>query len=372
VDLERLKVQPWNEEQLKNLFVEFEFNTIGKRLFGDDFKAGRGYTSEKPAERKEVTGELDFTKPPESAPAFADLKTLKDVPHDYLKVRTPEERAQLLDRLRKSGRFALAIECSTPDPRQACITGIGFAIEPHKASFVELPREESERAQVIKQFGALLAEEKFTVIGHDLKRALSVLRWAGTCSGAVLFDTMLAHSLLEPDMRHTLQYLAESLTGYSPIAPTAEGNELNLQSEDQRIDKVCEEADLALQLKAVLEPRLREKKQERVFYEIEASLIPALVEMEYEGIRVDARTLEVFGKELARQIAEAEKDIYTLGGGEFNLNSPKQLGDVLFDRLKLLEKVGVVCLPSLRHGPHSTLDILRVRRYIVRVRRYFG
>jgi DNA polymerase I len=337
-DIEALRLRDRNDEEVKALCIEYEFNTIGKRLFGDDFKAGRGYASENPPAKKEITGELDFTKPPESAPAFVNLKTLKDVPHQYKTVRTPEERAQLFDQLKKAGRFALAIECSTPDPKQACITGIGFAIEPHQAWFLDVPREEVERAGLIKQLGALLGEKTVTVIGHDLKRVLSLLRWAGTCSSAVLFDTMLAHSLLEPDMRHTLQYLAESLIGYAPIIPAAEGGELNLQSEDERANKVLEDADLALQLQTVLEPRLAEKKQEQVFYEIEAALIPALVEMEYEGIHVDARTLETFGKELARQIAEAEKEIYSLAGGEFNLNSPKQLGDILFDRLKLLEK----------------------------------
>ncbi len=336
-DIEALRLRERNDEAVKALCIEYEFNTIGKRLFGDEFKAGRGYSAEKPAAKKEQSAELDFTESPvETTPVFAELKALKDVSHHYTQVHTPEERAQVLDQLRKVGRFSLAIECSHPDPKQACITGIALALEPHKAWFVDLPHE-GNRAEILKEIGTLISNEKVTLIGHDLKRALSVLRWSGACSGALLFDTMLAHSLLEPDMRHTLQYLGESLIGYTPIPPAAEGGELNLQSDGDRLNKACEEADLALQLRALLEPRLAEKKQERVFYDIEAALIPALVEMEYEGIRVDAGTLEVFGKELARQIAEAEKEIYNLAGGEFNLNSPKQLGDILFDRLKLLE-----------------------------------
>jgi DNA polymerase-1 len=339
LDIEALRLGNRNDEAVKALCVEYEFNTIGKRLFGEDFKAGRGYAPEKSEGRKEVSGELDFTeKPAEAAPAFTHLKSLKDVPHQYETVRTPQQRSVLVDQLKRAGRFSLAIECSHPDPKQACITGIAFAVEPYKAWFIDLQKDETERVRVIEQIGTLIINEKATIIGHDLKHALSVLRWAGTCGSALLFDTMLAHSLLEPDMRHTVQYLAESLIGYTPIALAAEGGELNLQSDDERMNKACEEADLALQLQSILEPKLAEKKQEKVFYEIEAALIPALVEMEYEGIRVDARTLETFGKELARQMAELEKEIYSLGGGEFNLNSPKQLGDILFDRLKLLEK----------------------------------
>jgi DNA polymerase-1 len=336
LDIEALRLRERNDEAIKKLCVEYEFNTIGKRLFGDEFKAGRGFAPEK--SKKAVATELDFTeKPQEPAPVFATLKGLKDVPHEYQPVHTAAERERLLAVLRKSDRFALAIECSHPDPKQACLTGLAFSVEPHKAWFVDLPKGDAEKAQVIAQFGELITNEKAMIVGHDLKRALSVLRWAGPCSSARLFDTMLAHSLLEPDMRHTLQYLAESMIGYAPIAPAPEGGELNLQSDAERADKACEEADLALQLQSVLEPKLKEKQQEKVFYEIEAALIPALVEMEYEGIRVDASTLETFGKELARQILDSEKEIYALAGGEFNLNSPKQLGEVLFDRLKLLE-----------------------------------
>src|SRR5690606_7786719 len=124
------------------------------------------------------------------------------------------------------------------------------------------------------------------------------------------------------------QYLAESMLGYTPIPPAEAGGELNLQAGQDRAGRTCEGADLALQLQAILEPKLREKTQEKVFYEIEAALLPVLVEMEHEGIRVDAKALEDFGRELARQIAEVEKEIHSLAGGEFNLNSPKQLGDV--------------------------------------------
>jgi DNA polymerase I len=332
LDIEKLALRERNDEAMKALFVEFEFNTIGRRLYGDEFKAGRGFAAPEP---KAKTAELDFSAPA-AAPVQAELKSIKDVPHEY-RVVQGSEVASLFERLAGGKRFALALECSHPDPKQACITGLAFSIEPHKAVFVEVPEDESARAAILKGIVPLLQREDILIIGHDLKRALGALRWSGACVAATLFDTMLAHSLLEPDMRHSLQYLAESCLGYTPMAAAAAG-ELNLQAPEQTRERAMEEADLALQLHAVLTPQLKEKQQEKVFYEIETKLIPALAEMEYEGIRVDAKALADFGEQLGREILKYEKEIYDLAGGEFNLNSPKQLGEVLFERLKLAEK----------------------------------
>jgi DNA polymerase-1 len=334
LDIEKLKLRDRNNDAIKSLCVEFEFNTIGKRLFGDEFKAGRGFSapSETPAAK---TAELDFSKPAEPVIA-ADLKSLKDIPHEY-SVISAGETASLFKKLKEQKRFSVALECSHPDPKQACITGLAFSLEPHKAVFVEIPNSDSTRAELLNEFAPLLADSEIEVIGHDLKRTLGALRWSGVCVNATLFDTMLAHSLLEPDQRHNLQFLAESCLGYTPM-PAAATGELNLQSPEQNRERAMEEADLALQLHARLQPQLKEKQQEKVFYEIEAKLIPALVEMEYEGIRVVAKALADFGEELGHQILRYEKEIYDLAGGEFNLNSPKQLGEVLFERLKLAEK----------------------------------
>lgn len=335
LDIEKLKLRDRNDEAIKSLCVEFEFNTIGKRLYGDEFKAGRGFSA--PPEKKTVTAELDFdAAPPTTPPIAAELKTIKDIPHEY-SVVSPAGIDSLLGDLTKRKRFALALESSHPDPKQACITGLAFSLEPHKAVFVEVPAEDKAHSALLNKFAPLLGNPEIEIIGHDLKRALGAMRWGGICVNATLFDTMIAHSLLEPDQRHNLQFLSEGCLGYTPMPASAAG-ELNLQSADQNRDRAMEEADLALRLRDCLQPQLKEKQQEKVFYDIEAKLIPALVEMEYEGIRVDAKALADFGEELGRQIQTSEKEIYELAGGEFNLNSPKQLGEVLFERLKLVEK----------------------------------
>ncbi|HEX7859105.1 MAG TPA: DNA polymerase I [Verrucomicrobiae bacterium] len=333
LDIEKLKLRERNDEAIKTLCVEFEFNTLGRRLYGDEFKAGRGFSTA--PEPKSKTAELDFDKPAEAQVA-TDLKSLKDIAHDY-RVVPPAETSVVFKNLLEKKRFSFALECSNPDPKQTCITGLTFALEPHKAVFLELPKDEDSRKALLNKFTSLLGDASLEVIGHDLKRALGALRWSGVCVNATLFDTMLAHSLLEPDMRHSLQYLAEACLGYSPMAAAAPG-ELNLSAPEQTRERAMEEADLALQLHDVLRPQLKEKQQEKVFYEIEAKLIPALVEMEYEGIRVDAKALGEFGEQLGREILKGEKEIYEMAGGEFNLNSPKQLGEVLFERLKLVEK----------------------------------
>jgi DNA polymerase I len=322
-DLEALKLDGRNDEAIKALFVEFEFNSIGRRLYGDEFKAGRGFAAP-PAPKTE---ELNFDAPP-PPPVAVELKSIKDVSHTFEIV----SKEKLLSELAGKTKFALALECSHPDPKQACVTGLAIASEPHRAQFAEVSAED------LRPLAEILSNPKVELVGHDLKQVLSVLRWAGHCVNATLFDTMLAHSLIEPDLRHNLEFVSESCLGYTPIGTARKEGELALDSVQTRAEKAMEQADLALQLAETLKPKLVEKQQEKVFYEIEAALIPALVDMQFEGIRVDTQALADFGQQLAGQIAAYEKEIYHLAGSEFNLNSPKQLGEILFERLKLVEK----------------------------------
>jgi DNA polymerase-1 len=179
--------------------------------------------------------------------------------------------------------------------------------------------------------------------GHDLKRSVAALRRHGVSVQGPLFDVMLAHALIEPDLRHNLGYLAEALLGYALIpseTPGAGQPELDFGTAEPAnwAEPLMEQADLAAQLRVRLEPWLREKAQERVFHEIEMPLMPVLIGMEQEGVRVDAVALREFGEQLSRQMAEQESAIQRLAGAEFNVNSPRQLGEVLFDKLKLVER----------------------------------
>ncbi|PWU16701.1 MAG: DNA polymerase I, partial [Verrucomicrobia bacterium] len=193
----------------------------------------------------------------------------------------------------------------------------------------------------LEEFRALLESSRNEIIGHNLKYDLSVLKWHGITVRGKLFDTMVAHSLVEPELRHGMDYLSEVYLGYSPIPITrliGEGKS-QLSMADVPVEKVAEyaaeDADVTWQLRSFLEPLIQQKAQERVFYEIEAPLVPVLADMEYEGIKLDAAALADFGTQLSKEIDMLEKKVCGLAGKPFNLNSPRQLGQILFDELKI-------------------------------------
>ncbi|MGO8930609.1 MAG: DNA polymerase I [Limisphaerales bacterium] len=361
VELDALKVRSPDEEKLKGLLVEFEFNSIGRRLFGEDFKAGRGGGSPKSeiqspkssaaalgdktvehlvlvSEREGVAAE---TKP-EPVVAAANLKTIADVPHEYHLVASPAERAALIQRLQELKCFCFDTETTSLDPKAARLVGLAFSFAPHTAYYVPMPQDTAGAKAVLDEFRPVLESDRIEKVGHNLKFDLSVLKWQGVSVGGKLFDTMVAHSLIEPEMRHGLDYLSEMYLGYTPVPISqligdAKAGQLNMA--DVPVAKVAEysaeDADVTWQLRAVFEPLLKEKAQERVFYEIESPLIPVLVDMEFEGINVDAAALADFAAQLSKEMDESEKAVYRLAGTTFNLNSPRQLGQVLFDLLKI-------------------------------------
>ncbi|HZL43221.1 MAG TPA: DNA polymerase I [Verrucomicrobiae bacterium] len=348
-DLEALKIQPYDEPALKSLFVEFEFNSIGRRLFGEDFAAGRGLQSKAAPSTEIATAMPRAIGEAETGPApvrhagtgSANLKNLNNVPHQYHTVSTTAERSKLLRRLQSKSSISFRVQAAGADPKEAVFTGIAFCIEPHEGWYVPLPAKAAAAAGVLDEFRPVLESNDIEKVGHNLKFDLSVLKWRGISVHGKLFDAMIAHSLMEPDMRHGLDYLSEACLGYALSKPAGDVKQEELSlgdvAPDQSADLAVEKADIALQLRSVLEPLLAEKSQERVFYEIEAPLIPVLVQMEHEGIRVDSAALAEFGAQLSKEMDLAEKTICQMAGREFNLNSPRQLGEVLFEILKICE-----------------------------------
>jgi DNA polymerase-1 len=356
VDLDVLKLQSPDEQRVKELLIEFEFNSIGRRLFGEDFKAGRGFrpaspeldlqskssstVPAKPAEDLVLKGKAGLAP----APPIAKLKTLSEVPHAYHVVTDAAERSQLAQELSRLTSFCFATEAAHPDPKQARLLGLAFSLNPQSGFYVPLPAETASAQSILENFRAVLESDRIQKVGHNLKFDISVLKWQGVSVRGKLFDTMVAHSLLEPEMRHSLAFLSETFLGYTPIqldSLKADNKGPQLSLAEVPLEKISEYAvervDVALQLRAVLEPMLKEKGQERVFYDVESPLIPVLVDMEYEGIKVDAPTLADFAVQLAKEIDDLEKTICRLAGTNFNLNSPRQLGQILFDVLKICE-----------------------------------
>ena len=373
-NLEGLKLRPPDEEKVKEMLIEWEFNSIGKRLFGDDFKAGRGYqksggtaapvtstisparegTDSSPLEQPgavEQNPTLNQLHPlPEGAGrsegegskvAAANLKTLADIPHDYKIISTAAEQAKLIKTLAALPSFCFKAETSGDEAKDARLGGLAFSLKPHSAFYVPLPDDPKAAAEILERFRPLFESETIEKIGHDLKFDATVLKWRGISLRGKLFDMMVAHSLIEPDMRHTLGYLSEAYLGYGLSAAAAEGKQEQLSLGDVASEKIAEHAmeaaDVALQLRGALEPFLREKAQERVFYEIESPLISVLVDMEFEGVRVDSAALGEFASQLSHEMAQLQKTICQAAGREFNLNSPRQLGEIFFDVMKICE-----------------------------------
>jgi DNA polymerase-1 len=365
LDLDRLKIRELNSNEVKSLCVEFEFNALGKRLFGDAFKAGRGFESPAspggqpsdapPTDSLPLTLEdsaplagrrsiADETSPEASATASASLKTIAEVDHLYHLVSHAADRELLINALLQKTRFCFSIQTDRRDPKQARLLGLSFCFEAHTGYYVPLPSNTVEAMEILNMFRTALENTQIEKIGHDLKFEVSVLQWHGLSVRGKLFDTMLAHALIEPEMRHSLDYLAEAHLGYCPMligklmgAGNAEQLALDQVAPEKMAEFAAERVDVVWQLRSSLEPLLRDKGQERVFYEIEAPLLPVLVEMEVEGVRVDAAALAEFSTQLEKEMDAHEKTICRLAGREFNVNSPRQLGEILFEVLRICE-----------------------------------
>jgi len=385
VPLDTLTLRDHDADAVRALCIEFEFNSIGRRLFGNDFKAGRGFqptapnpapSTPAPRPRRNPTatpapsstdqGDLfhpspapspspspttDPTTPaqPATTPQGAALQTLADLPHDYLIAATEEERRALARALAAEPAFCFDTETDGLDPLTARLVGLAFSTAPGKASYVPVaPRPDStpRTPPELEAFRDLFANPGALKVGHNLKFDLAILHTAGIHVEGPFFDTMIAHALLEPERtRHGMDDLAQALLGYHPIpieqliGPKGPDQKSMAQVPLAEIaEYAAEDADVTWRLHQVLAPKLTAQDLDRVFHQVEMPLIPALVAMETEGIRVDAAALAEYSRALAQDLAEAEADIHRLAGHPFNVQSNKQLGTVLFDELRLVEK----------------------------------
>lgn len=328
ITIDDLAVKEKNDDALKNIFIELEFNTIGKRLFGDDFSA-----APRVGAIGDNQGDLFSTD---------HLKTINDIEHTYHCVDTPEARQDLISEIEKKKTFCIDLETTGLDPKTCDILGLAFSLTPHTAYYVPMPESREDTLKILDEFRPLLQNPDYEVIGHNLKYDFSVLRWHGLQIKARIFDTMLAAYLTVPDLRRTMDYLAQALLNYTPVSITSLIGE---KGEDQKtlkdvpleavVEYAAEDADITLQLADVLRPKIAEMNQTIIFEEIECPLIPVLVEMEFEGVRMDVDQLKNLSDLLEQEIKKASDRITELAGEQVDLNSAKQLGHVLFDKLQL-------------------------------------
>ena len=338
INFDDLKYDSYDDEKLKAIFEELEFDVLGKRLFGKSFSSSESRAAVIRKKReKEIQATL-FDEPVKE-------KSIKDVKHDYKIVKTKADRSALIKKLKKEPAFCFDTETTGLDPRQALPLGVAISFKPHEAYYVVCPEDSGKANAVLEEFRELFEDASIQKIGHNLKYDLTLLKWHGFKVEGNLIDTMLAHSMKEPEMNHGLDYLSKLYLGYNPI-PTSDL--LGPRGPDQKsmkdvpLDEVaeyaCEDADITLQVANAIRPDIEKRGVAQVCYDVECPLIPVLVDMEFEGITLDSKALEDFSKMLTKEIAELQKSIFEEAGHEFNIDSPKQLGVVLFEDLKLVDK----------------------------------
>jgi DNA polymerase-1 len=335
-DAERFKVEPYNRKALAEIFKELEFRSLAKSILGEEARE----------QRADLFTPLQGSKATDQGPAdmlaahsIAE-NTIEDIDHEYILVDTEEELNELLELLKQADEICFDTETTGLDAHQAEIVGMSFALESHKAWYVPVPRDETERDTLMAKFKPIFQDEDTVKIGQNLKYDALVLKWLGIELKGTYFDTMLVHYLLEPELRHGMDYLAETYLKYKPVSIESligKKGKKQLSMRDIPVEKVAkyaaEDADVTLQLKEHLEPWIEKEELMGLYKELEAPLIKVLIDMEYNGIKVDREYLEEYSKDLQGTIQEVEREIYKMAGANFNIASPKQVGDVLFGRM---------------------------------------
>lgn len=342
-----LKLESPSKELLEPLFAELEFRTIGKRVFGEDFSVNEGKLSA--SQQKDLFGnEVELknkateTAQPSLFDTPIDAKNINNTPHEYFLIDTDEKRKELIDLLLSQERISFDTETTGTDANLAELVGLSFAIKPSEGYYIPLPANAAITQAILEEFRPVFESESIVKIGQNIKYDMLVLKWYNISVKGKLFDTMLAHYLIDPDTRHNMDVLAENYLGYTPISIStligAKGkNQGNMRDVEVAnvVDYAAEDADITLQLAMAFEPLLKEKNALKLAEEIENPLVYVLADIEKEGVKIDIDTLNAYSIELQEEIVKAEQSVYEKAGLKFNLASPKQLGEVLFDHLKL-------------------------------------
>lgn len=380
LDEKKLCLEEPNREVLEPLFAELEFRTLGKRVFGDDFNI---------LDSKPSSAQMDLFSPvvdtPASLPTMESaveqtFNTISNTAHEYLLVEGEQALQELVALLNDVPTLCFDTEATGIDPLTAEIVGLSFSFEKGKAYYVPTPANETEATAIVHIFKPVFENPNITKVGQNIKYDLLLLNKYGVQLQGALFDTMLAHYLIDPDTRHGMDILAETYLNYSPIpisdliGPRGK-NQGNMRDVD--VDKATayagEDADITWQLHEKLHPLLQETHTLDLAQQVEFPLIYVLAEVEKNGVKVDTDTLKIFSKELEKEVASLENAIYEKAGVKFNIASPKQLGEVLFDKLQLdpkakktktgQYKTGEDVLLALAHKSDIVQDILNFRQF---------
>ncbi len=357
-----------DSQQVQEIFEELEFRRLKEqflKLFSGEAETPTQVTSTETARQlAKVAGSGQFTLfGDDGADAveireYSGRKNIREVSHLYQALTSPLSRQLFLKSLQAQSRVCFDTETTSLDPLEAELVGIAFSWEPHKGYYLPFPEKREEALALLEELKPFFESETIEKVGQNLKYDIKVLRTYGMEVKGTLFDTMLAHYLINPDMRHNMDVLAETYLNYSPV-PISEligkkgKNQLSMREVplQEQTEYAVEDADITLQLAGHFGPELKETGTERLFKDLEIPLLRVLADMELEGINLDTAFLQKLSKEMEGDIRKLEADIYEQAGETFNIGSPKQLGDILYEKLKLVDKP-----KKTRTGQYSTAE----------------
>lgn len=371
LDLDSMRLGEPDEQKLREIFNELEFKTLADKILNKSKN-----------NKKSVKQQLDLfaenpTDEPESS-ENASFETLQTTPHEYYLIENEADARKILDFFLTKEILSLDTETTSTNPIDAELVGLSFSVEEKKAFYVAVPDNREEAQKIVNIFKPLYENPEILKIGQNLKYDLEVLHNYGVSLAGPMFDTMIAHYLIQPELRHNMDYMAETLLHYRTIHIEELIGERGRNQRNMRdlkpaevYEYAAEDADITLRLYNVLLPKLKECGAEQLFYEIEMPLMPVLAEMELNGIRIDTESLAETSSILTSRMRQLETQIYEAAGEEFNISSPKQVGEILFGKMKIVDKpkktktgqyvTSEEVLQQLRHKNPIVDDILAHR-----------
>ena len=371
LDLDSMRLGEPDEQKLREIFNELEFKTLADKILNKSKN-----------NKKSVKQQLDLfaenpTDEPESS-ENASFETLQTTPHEYYLIENEADARKILDFFLTKEILSLDTETTSTNPIDAELVGLSFSVEEKKAFYVAVPDKREEAQKIVNIFKPLYEDPRILKIGQNLKYDLEVLHNYGVSLAGPMFDTMIAHYLIQPELRHNMDYMAETLLHYRTIHIEELIGERGRNQRNMRdlkpaevYEYAAEDADITLRLYNVLLPKLKECGAEQLFYEIEMPLMPVLAEMELNGIRIDTDSLAETSSILTSRMRQLETQIYEAAGEEFNIASPKQVGEILFGKMKIVDKpkktktgqyvTSEEVLQQLRHKNPIVDDILAHR-----------
>lgn len=339
LDMDGLKREEPDKETLKRIFEDLEFRSLLDRVVGTDKKTA----APPPSAQGDLFG--FFTPESTEAPENSNLTRLDDLAFDYQLIDTEEKIDQLLQNILTQKIFSLDTETTGTDPIRAELVGMSFSYTENQAFYVPVPADRTEAQRIVDKFKPVFENPQTLKVGQNIKYDMLVLANYGVELQGEMFDTMIAHYVLQPELHHGMDYLAEIYLHYETIkieeliGPKGK-NQKNMRDLDpiNIYRYACEDADVTLKLKNVLEKELKQNDAEALFRDIEMPLVPVLAYMERNGVRIDTEALKETSRHFTARMNQIEEEVHRLAGVEFNIASPKQVGEVLFDRLKIVDK----------------------------------